>query len=73
MSIENSAKLITEIADQRNADDYIEGLLKDPEMRADMERAERDAVASHPTIWEEAAQGLEIPQQQPSRENEMER
>ncbi len=109
MSIENSAKLIKEIADRREADDFFEGLLKDPEMRADMERTEREAadpppeqqetmtmeqletmakehmrqyyakqanndqVASEPTLWEEAAQGLEITQQQPSLENELER
>jgi hypothetical protein len=39
MSLEHSRKLLHEIAAQREADDYIEGLLKDPEMRADMERA----------------------------------
>jgi hypothetical protein len=39
MSLEHSRKLIHELAAQREADDYINGLLKDPEMRADMERA----------------------------------
>lgn len=40
MSIEHSAKLIKEIADRKEADEYFEGLLKDSEMRADTERAE---------------------------------
>lgn len=39
MSLEHSRKLIHEIAATREADDYVEGLLKDPEMRADMELA----------------------------------
>ena len=39
MSLEHSRKLIHDIAATREAEDYIEGLLKDPEMRADMERA----------------------------------
>jgi hypothetical protein len=55
MSIENSAKLIKEIADRKEADDYIEGLLKDPAMRADMERAERETVAPPPEQLETIA------------------
>ncbi len=39
MSVDHSHKLIHEIAAQREADDYVEGLLKDPAMRGDMERA----------------------------------
>jgi hypothetical protein len=87
MSIEDSSKLIKEIADRREADDYFEGLLKDPAMRADMERTERevdqphhanqainDVVSSQPTIWEEAAQDLgKMPCPELSQETEMER
>lgn len=43
MSLEHSHKLIKEIADRREADDYIEGLLKDPEMRAEAEAAEHQS------------------------------
>lgn len=39
MSLEHSRTLIKEIADRKEADSYFEELLKDPEMRADMERA----------------------------------
>ena len=39
MSLEHSRNLIHDIAITREAEDYIEGLLKDPEMRADMEQA----------------------------------
>jgi hypothetical protein len=87
MSVEDSANLIKEIADRKDADDYFEGLLKDLAIRADMERAERgvdqphhanqsinDVVSSQPTIWEEAAQDLgKMPYSELSQETEMER
>lgn len=44
MSSEYSRKVIADIAAEREADDYINGLLKDPAMQADMEKAQRDAV-----------------------------
>ncbi len=44
MGSDNSRKVIAEIAAEREADDYINGLLKDPAMQADMEKAQRDAV-----------------------------
>lgn len=40
MAIEDSSKLIKEMNDQHEAEDYINGLLKDPAMKADMERAQ---------------------------------
>jgi hypothetical protein len=68
MSLENSRKLIRDIAATREAEDYIEGLLKDPDMRADMERVtskwdslmkDTDTIAPEPP--------------HPSRETEIER
>lgn len=62
MAAENSYKLIKEMV----ADDYITGLLKDPAMQADSERA------AEPTSWAQAAEGLDdIPQ--PKASGEMER
>lgn len=67
MSLEHSRKLIHDIAAAREAEDYIEGLLKDPDMRADMERAaskwdalmkDTDTIAPDPL--------------QPARETELE-
>jgi len=48
MSLENSRKLINDIAAQNEAGDYIEGLLKDPEMRALAEAAEQQT----PSKWD---------------------
>ncbi len=39
MSLDHSRKLIEEIAGRKDADEYVSGLLKDPDMRADMESA----------------------------------
>ena len=39
MSLEYSRNLINEIAGKKEAEDYINGLLKDPDMQADMEGA----------------------------------
>ena len=39
MSLDHSRKLIEEIAGRKEADEYVSGLLKDPDMRADMEGA----------------------------------
>ncbi len=61
MSLDHSRKLIHDIVTTREAEDYIEGLLKDPEMRADMERAaskwdvlmnERGTIAPEPSMSE---------------------
>ena len=68
MALEDSYTLIKQMA----ADSYEAEMMKDPDFRADMERAEREAAATS-TLWQEAAQGLEIPQQQASQDNEMER
>ncbi len=40
MSLEHSRKLIHDIATIREADDYINGLLKNHEIRVDVERAD---------------------------------
>ena len=34
MSLEHSRKLIKDIADRKEADEYVSGLLKDPDMQA---------------------------------------
>lgn len=52
MSLEHSRKLIKEIADRKQADGYINGLLEDPEMRADIERAEQQSK------WEELSKDI---------------
>ncbi len=39
MSLEHSRNLINEIAGRKEAEEYINGLLKDPDMQADMESA----------------------------------
>lgn len=44
MGSEFSRKLIADIATEREADDYINGLLKDPDMQADMQKTEHAAV-----------------------------
>lgn len=62
MAIEDSYKVIHQLA----ADDYINGLLKDPAMQADMERA------AEPTSWAQASEGLE-PILQRGHSEEMER
>ena len=69
MSLEYSRKLIADIAGTREAEDYINGLLKDPEMRADMERAEQQA-----NKWDalSAEKGI-IEPEPPEPEREMER
>ncbi len=68
MSLEHSRKLIKEIADRREAEDYIEGLLKDPEVRAE--------AAETSSKWDTLTQdtGIIAPEPpQPNREIEMER
>ena len=68
MSLEHSQKLINEIADRKEADDYITGLLKDPEMRADKEQAEQQSK------WEDLSKDIgTIQQPAPAQEQEMER
>lgn len=70
MSLEHSRKLIKEIADHKEADEYINGLLKDPEMRADMERAE------HQSKWDSLTEDRGTLQQkspEPEKERELER
>ena len=54
MAIEDSRNLIKQMV----ADEYINGLLKDPNMRADMERAE-------PTKWDSLIQAQDSPSMQP--------
>ncbi len=49
MSLEHSRKLIHDIAAMREAEDYIEGLLQDPEMRAMAEAAEQQ---THTGKWD---------------------
>ncbi len=41
MSLEYSRNLINEIAGRKEVDEYVSGLLKDPDMRADMEQASK--------------------------------
>ena len=41
MSLEYSRNLINEIAGKKEAEEYINGLLKDPDMQADMEQANK--------------------------------
>lgn len=68
MSLDYSRKLIEEIAGRKEADEYVSGLLKDPDMRADMERAEQQA-----TKWDALTQepGMIAPEQsQPEMERE---
>ena len=68
MSLEHSQKLINEIADRKEADGYINGLLKVPEMWADMERAEQQSM------WEDLSKDISpIQQPAPAQEQEMER
>lgn len=74
MSLEHSRKLVHDIAAQREAEDYIEGLLKDPDMRADMERAE--TAAAKGSKWEQLMKDsgtIATESPQPSRESEIER
>jgi hypothetical protein len=66
MSLEHSRKVIADIATTREADDYTEGLLKDAEMRADMERAEQ------PNKWDSLTENLGTLQQQPALKAEVE-
>ena len=68
MSLEHSQKLINEIADRKEADGYIDGLLKDPAIRADMEQAQQQGK------WEELSKDIgTIQQPAPAQEQEMER
>lgn len=68
MSLEHSRKLIQDIAATREADDYIGGLLKEPEMRSDAEREE------HQSKWDSLTKEMGTVQQNlPEPENEMER
>ena len=68
MSLEHSQKLINEIADRKEADEYMDGLLKAPEMRADMEQAERQSK------WEDLSKDIgAIQQPAPPQEQEIER
>lgn len=67
MSLEHSSKLIKEIADRKEAEAYEQGLLKDPDMRADMERSEQG------NKWDSLMQetGMIAPERsQPEREME---
>ena len=41
MSLEYSRNLINEIAGKKEAEEYINGLLKDPDMQANMEQANK--------------------------------
>jgi len=66
MAIENSYNLIKDLNDQHTAEEYIEGLLKDPEMQADMERAEQ------PDKWSDITQDMGAVQP-PAPEMERER
>jgi|JI10StandDraft_1071094.scaffolds.fasta_scaffold955614_3 hypothetical protein len=70
MSSEYSRKVIADIATEREADDYINGLLKDPDMQADMQKAEPDAAS-----WKDAMQelGEEFQQPQSTSDRELER
>lgn len=66
MSLEHSRRLIHDIAATHETDDYIEGLLKDPELRAEMERAA--------SKWDALMEETKTIAPEPSRaENEMER
>jgi len=67
MSLADSRKLIYDIASQREAEAYEQGLLKDPDMRADMERSE---AASK---WEGLSQEEGIIEPEAEPETEMER
>ena len=68
MSLEHSRKLIYDIASEREAEAYINGLLKDSDMRADMEQSEQGGK------WDKLTQepGL-IDHESPQPEREMER
>lgn len=66
MSLEHSRKLIHDIAATREAEDYVNGLLKDPEMRSDAERAS--------SKWDSFTKDMgTIQQQLQEPEKEMER
>lgn len=73
MSLEHSHKIIKDIADRREADAYFEELLKDPAMRADMERAEAEAAGQDK--WDALMKegGIVAPEPQPSQQTEIER
>ena len=66
MSLEHSRKLIHDIAATREAEDYINGLLKDPEMRAEAEAAE------HRSKWDSLTEDIGTVPQLPEPEKEME-
>ena len=67
MSLEYSRNLINEIAGKKEAEEYINGLLKDPDMQADMEGA---AASKWDSLTEE--RGM-ITTAQPEPELERER
>ena len=67
MSLEHSRKIIKEIADRREGDSYFEELLKDPDMRADMEQE-----AAKPNKWDALDLGTVQPEP-PAPAKEMER
>ena len=67
MSLGYSRNLINEIAGRKEAEEYINGLLKDPDMRADMESA---AASKWDSLTEE--RGM-ITTAQPEPELERER
>ena len=68
MSLEYSRELIKGIADRKEAEAYIDGLLTDTDMRADMERSEQGSK------WDGLTQerGL-VDHEPPQPEREMER
>ena len=66
MSLEYSRKLIEEIAGRKEADEYVSGLLKAPDMRADMEGA---AASKWDSLMQE--RGMIAPEQsKPEMERE---
>ena len=60
MSIQNSHELIKQMV----AEDYINGLLKEPEMRANMEQAEQ------PSMWGAVSTNAEVLPPEPATEME---
>ena len=69
MSLQHSRTLIKEIADRKEVDSYFEELLKDPDMRADMEQE-----AAKPNKWDALMQDLGTVQPEPTAPaKEMER
>lgn len=65
MALQDSDKLFKAMNDRSDADDYINGLLKDPAMQVDMEQA------AQPVTWQQAAEGIEpVGQREPNGELE---